>query len=55
MLMFRVSKIEKWEALFLDRTEHPSVPAQTSEILVLTIGMTMRVTGESVVCGINLF
>ena len=38
----------------MDITEHPSVLARTSEIFVLTIGTSTNVTGEGVVCVINL-
>ena len=38
----------------MDRTDHPSILARNSEVFVLNIGTSTNVTGEGVVCGINL-
>ena len=54
MLRLRVRKLEQWEAILVDRTDHLSVPYQTSEILRLTIGAVMNVPRWGVVCVLNL-
>ena len=53
-LMLRVRKLEQWEELLAERTEDPSVPARTYDILELTIGASTIVTDENLVRGINL-
>ena len=55
MLRLRVRKIEQWGALSVARTEHPSLLNRIFDILVLTIGQSMNVTREGVVCGLKLF
>ena len=55
MLRFKVRKLEQWEALLVSRTENPSMPDQTYEILVFTIGGATTMTGEGAVSVINLF
>ena len=49
-----MSKIEQWEALLVDRTEHPSMSARTSYILILNVGASTDVTREGVVYELNV-
>ena len=55
ILRLRVSKIDQWGELSVARTENEIMLAQNSDILGLTISEATNVTGEVVVCGINLF
>ena len=45
ILRLRVSKINQWEALLVDITEHPIMPAQTFNILEITVGASTHETG----------
>ena len=55
VLRLSMIKLEQWVILLLDITEHPIIPAWTSEILLLTIGTAMNVTVGVAVYVINLF
>ena len=54
MLRLMLSKLDQWEALSVNKTEHPSVTDQNSDIFVLTIGAATNMNEEGVVCTINL-
>ena len=55
MMRTRARIIKQREAPPVDKTENPIVPTHNSLILGFDIGTSMNVTGEDVVCGINLF
>ena len=44
MSRLRVKKLAQWEALYLARTEHPSVTYLPSDIYVFTIRVSMILT-----------
>ena len=60
-----MSKLDLWVALLVARTEHlafrnsakrprEKIMGSLSEILGLIVGVATKITGEGVVCGLNL-
>ena len=54
MLRVRVSKLEQWESCLVARTDSPSIPDHTSDILGLTMYTAIRLTNYDLLYGHNL-
>ena len=50
-----MSQLKQRDALSMARTENPSIPDHISDILGLEIFVDMNMTGEGLVCDLNMF